>query len=206
MALRKRQRKSSDTTPVLAPNPQGEKVVNKLDSVMISDGGEVRRQSPLARYVTPLWHRPKIRMVTIAVAVILVIGGGTAAYFAWRSDKPVVKTPSCSGELLYRAREVMEPDKVTELEPITNEIKQVPGYEQNVNCLAILLTYAINQSDAVAAEDYLAKLQAAYPNSKYDNDIARYVSTPDEYKPTVEFLKQQAVRYQNVDPATGAPR
>jgi hypothetical protein len=152
------------------------------------------------------WRRyTKDKRVVGGAAVLVVIIVGLGLYFGWPEPKVVVPD-GCSSQLLGRAAVVLDPTKVGELEPITDEIRQAPKYDQDPNCLYVLVTYYINTSDGTLAKEANNKLEKVYnPEKGYDEAIARDAKSPQALRPSVDFLVKQASRYQNVGP-DGAPR
>lgn len=196
MVIGKRRKKNASPQP---PHIDRELIVSRMDKTVVSDGGEVKPPSSVGRMTRRLkqfWARRRLRMAFLLVLGILLLGGGALAYIALRPEKPVARVPSCSGDLLVRARENLSPAKHEELKKITDEIKQVPGYEQDATCLVILLTFEINGSNPRNAREYLTRLEKAYNTKEgYDNAIARHVKKPEEYRSSVESLEKQAADY-----------
>jgi hypothetical protein len=184
--------------------PHAEKIERtsaKLDHVLVSGGGTVPRKFNVPGAVR------KQKKVLLGSVVLLLVAGAVAIYFAGREpEKPIVY--GCPTSVLQKASAKLDPTKVEELEPIVHEIKHLPKYDQDANCLYVLITYYINISDASAAADTLAKLKLVYdPTKGYDPRLTRSRDqSPEHLQPIVDFLQQQAARYQNVDFRTGAPR
>lgn len=178
-----------------------EHAVAKLDTVLVSTDSS-RRRLNAPRYF--------LQRKTVSLLGIVIIGAlGGFVYYQWDKDRrqPVVQGPVCSRQLLNRAVVAFEPEKVAELEPVANEIKQLPRYEQDPNCLYVLMQFYVNTSDAQGASATLAKLEASYnPGVGYDEALVAYKAEPPAaFRPVIEFLNAQAARQQKIGP-DGAPQ
>jgi hypothetical protein len=144
------------------------------------------------------------KTVAIGLTLIAIAVAGIIAVIANRETKPAVTTRGCSSSLNRQAATVLSPDRLEQLDSIVDKVVKLPGYEQDPNCVYIVLTFYINASDAANSRHYLSKLEKVYnPRVGYDQALeAAQAKTPAELQSTVDFLQQQA--QQKFSP-TGAP-
>jgi hypothetical protein len=150
-------------------------------------------------------HRmPNKKTAAIGLILIAIVVSGVIVVAANRETKPAVNIRGCSSSLNRQAATVLLPERLEQLDQIVDKIVKLPGYEQDPNCLYIVLTFHINASDAAGSQHYLSKLEKVYnPRVGYDQALeAAQAKTPAELQPTVDFLQQQG--QQKFSP-TGAP-
>jgi hypothetical protein len=179
------------------------RISNKLEHVLVAESKPVPNQRLKATGRRVVHHR-RFKPATIAFVAIVVLAS-VAVYLTRPKEGPVgvPPGPKCSYAVLEKAKPALDVTKVAELEPQAQAIEQIAGYDQDVNCLYVVLTYYINTSDAPKARELYNKLAAAYnPNEGYETVIRDVTKTPEELGPTITFLENQA-KQQNFDAAGG---
>ncbi|HTE22434.1 MAG TPA: hypothetical protein VK674_05340 [Candidatus Limnocylindria bacterium] len=199
-------KKSKEVVGGSAPADKPARISNKLEHVLVAESKQQPRQraKTLARRIV---RHKRFKPAVIALVVIVALGS-FAAYMGRDKKAPVVapEGPKCTYRMLEKARLSLDASKVAKLEPAVGEIEQIPGYDQDPNCLFVVLTYYINISDAAKARELLNKLEKVYtPSEGYETVIVEQAKTPKELRPMVKFLEEEAARYKNIGP-DGAPR
>jgi hypothetical protein len=182
------------------------RISNKLEHVLVAESKvpSGQRFKAAARKVTR--HR-RFKPALIALIGVVVVSS-IAVYFGREKEAPVATPagPKCSYAVLEKAKPALEVTKVAELEPEAQAIERIAGYDQDANCLYVVLTYYINISDGPKARELYDKLAAVYnPNEGYETVIRDVTKSPEELRPTVEFVEKEAARSQKIGP-TGAPQ
>ncbi|MEO8105388.1 MAG: hypothetical protein ABI602_03575 [Candidatus Saccharibacteria bacterium] len=121
--------------------------------------------------------------------------------------EPVVAAYKCSSQTLHEASQVLVPTKVTELGQIVGKIQKNKGYDTDPNCLYVVTTYYINESDSNQARYFVNKLNASYDKSKglddsLDPDINLSVVGLND---TVKFLEKSDQQFQQNDRGSAEP-
>ncbi len=82
-------------------------------------------------------------------------------------------------------------DKIDEFRPVVEKIQSTEGHESSPNCMFMLTMYAINTGDRQrASENYQAWGQVFSEKGGYTGTWKdTNVQTPDDLKPTIEFLE-----------------
>lgn len=210
MAFRRGKKKEIVGSSIHIEAEKSERISNRLEHVMVKEDSSKPK---------PLTHRIKSRAARIsqhkrfkpavAALVAVVLLASLALIFA-RDDEPQVAVkegPKCSYAVLEKSKPLLDPKKISELHAVVDEIEAIPGYDQDANCLYVTLTYYINTSDAVKSREVYDKLANVYdPQEGYETIIVDTAQKPEELKPTVEFLEEQAKQYspEKLSPA-GAP-
>jgi hypothetical protein len=138
-------------------------------------------------------HWTRVLLIIVVCVVLAGLSGavavGTYRYIRDRQNR----TPQvCSDALLNKAKDVLTPEKYKELAVVTEEIKKLPNYQADPNCLAITTTYYVNISDSKNAKTNYEQLTKVYRSDpSYNKIIAGKVMSPDQFKPVIEFLGKQ---------------
>lgn len=102
-----------------------------------------------------------IILVALVVGSILIFVIQPKAYQKKQSAKGQV-LHICSDSILQQAVAVMGPGQQKQFLSIVNNIKQIPKFDQDPNCLYVLLNYYVVISDAKDSRTYLDKFKAVY--------------------------------------------
>jgi hypothetical protein len=182
------------------------RISNKLDRVLVA---ESKPQPGLRLKAAVRKVRSHRRFKPAAIAFVVIVAVCTViAYVASRQKTPAVVSdgPRCSYAVLEKAKPALDVNKVAELEPQAKAIEQIDGYDTDVNCLYVVLTYYINTSDGIKARELYNKLVAVYdPAEGYETVIRDVTKTQEELKGEVEFVEKEAARVEKIGP-TGAPQ
>jgi protein involved in ribonucleotide reduction len=196
----------SEVASVKAAKPE-ERIANTLPHVLVVEDRPVsafaRFKKRAKEFLNNKRHRKVAAIAAAGFVVILVL----AIFLLADEPEPVVDNgPKCTYAMLEKAKPNLGATKVAKLEPQVKEIEQISGYDQDVNCLYVLLTYSINTGDAARARELYDKLDKVYVTGEgYETVIVDVAKKPSALKPDVEALEQQAKQYQDVGP-DGAPR
>lgn len=156
------------------------------------------------RFGLPKWLRPKApRRRTVIFFVLLILAGSSAAYYYY-VYKPTKKVANdqCSTQkfqdtTLRNAGVIIQDKKVIELEKMVKAIQQVPGFENDQNCLYPIVKFYIMTGNATKAREYYEKFLKVYdskkriatvfgPNAGRQNELKNEVELQEKYKSQVE--------------------
>lgn len=109
-----------------------------------------------------------------------------------RSPHPIATTTGCSEQILTTASVVMEPSKQKDLLPVVSQIKQLPQFDQDPNCLYVVINYYLSISDGANARSYFDKFQKVYtPETVLSPVLLSPTSIrPKDLQANVEFLEK----------------
>lgn len=175
----KLKRKNNKNT---ADEPVSLQATAKIDHMMVSSGS-VKHGRP--------WPGPTgNRKTLLLVVALLVVAGSYMLYRGWKAgQKPVVAALTCSDTIINKGASSVEASQVERLEPVANQIKQIPNLD-DPDCLYLLTIYYVNMSDPDNAAASFKKLQKAYdPKVGYDRALESVARTPKDLKRTVVFLQ-----------------
>jgi hypothetical protein len=174
---------------------------NRLDHVLVKEDN-TRPPGRLKALLYAVVKHPRFKPVAAILLVALVITN--VLFFLVLDRGPGISDgPKCSQAMLEKAKPAFDTAKVVELEPQAQEIEKIAGYDQDVNCLYVVLTYYINTSDGTKARQLHTTLKEVYdPNKGYQTVLWDVAQTPEELEPTVAFLENQA-KNQDIDAAGG---
>lgn len=144
------------------------------------------------------------RQLALGIAVgVALIGLGWLVYVVV-DDPPanVAEVVVCNDELLTEAAGVLEASKYMELRTVVDKIQALPSYEEDPNCLNVVVTYYINTSDYTQAKSYMDKLEAAYRASRgFSPLLGDQAKTIETLRADVEFLEKLEEQFrQNIRP------
>lgn len=181
------------------------RITNKLEHTLVAESKTKRGLR--ARQV---WRRIQShrRFKPAAVALVVLVALGVVAGFLTPDKKapPVVEEgPKCTYASLEKIKPNLDPRNVRKLEPQVREVESISDYDQDVNCLFVVLTFYIHLGDPVKARENFDKLEKVYsPGEGFETVISEYTKTPEELKRSVEFLEKQAATYKDYN--FGAPK
>lgn len=175
-----------------APASKSERISNKLEHTLIAEN-KIQR----GRRLKQIWKRVRShrRFKPAAIAfVVVVVLASLVVYFFGRKESPAVVDdgPKCTYRMLEAAKPNLSPKNVVKLEKQVREIEAIPGYDTDVNCLYVSLTYYINTSDAGKARELYDKLAAVYDTLEGYETVISDVALPlERLKSEVKFLEEQ---------------
>jgi hypothetical protein len=139
------------------------------------------------------------KQIFIGVIIIVLFMVGVFIFFSWskkleKKSMAVQRSKACSesaGNIISVASLSMATDKVAQLKPTVDKIQTLKNYENDPNCLAILITYNINISSAAEARKYYNGLTALnVTRQDYDVRLSTYMKSTDQLKQIVEMLEK----------------
>jgi hypothetical protein len=162
----------------------------KIDHVVVSTGkSKTKPKFDLSKFS----KRQKITAAALAVVILGAIAGAALYITRDKPAPPIAPGPKCTYRMLEAAKPNFDPTKVMDLEKQVKEIEAIPGYDADTNCLYVALTYYINLSDPKKSRELYDKLEKTYnPLEGYETIIVDVAQKPEQLKPIVEFLEQQA--------------
>jgi hypothetical protein len=198
----KRGRKSGEVIDgdVHIGNDTQERISHKLEHVLVVEDKPQPKIKQYQKRLKQLADNKKYRKIAGLTVAGLVVLSALALYFGRNNKQPVAipEGPKCGYQMLQKAKPNLDPKKVNvaKLEPQVQEIEQIPGYDQDPNCLFVALTYYIHISNAEKAKELFGKLERTYdPAEGYETVIVDVAQSPKELKPTVEFLQEQTKEF-----------
>jgi hypothetical protein len=112
------------------------------------------------------WHKkPDIIIATIVILFLAIIGIINQIHRHDQANKTVAQNPPtiCSTSILKQAGTALQSSaQVANLIPIANQIQKLPHYQQDPNCLYVLVAYDVSYSDATNATKNLNLLIKVY--------------------------------------------
>lgn len=163
----------------------------------------VSADSPKAGRKLPSFRRLRSKKFIVLILVLAAAGG---AYWYTSRPKPneISPGPKCSPQILRKARGSLDPTRLGYLEPTVREIEAIPGYDQDPNCLAVVLTYYMNSTNLQKSEEVFTKLEQTYDaDTGYNAALGGDVKPPQELKKMLEAMRKQIPSGFS---ETGAPR
>jgi hypothetical protein len=79
------------------------------------------------------------------------------------NNKPTIATV-CSSSILKSSSSDFALSDVTQLGKEVNTIKKLPNYQNDPNCLYVIVKYYINTNNAISAQNYLNNFNHVYQN------------------------------------------
>lgn len=188
----RRKSKSSKSNKAEAPKVSGQtKATSRIDHAFVSSGEAPPAAKASWKRKVTYWVKQHKRQLLVAVGVLIVL---VAALFVfWPDPEPDPPAVGCSKDLVRDAGRALAPSDVDRLQPIVQQMESSVGYEDDPNCVYVVMTYYINTSDSEKATQLYNQLVQAYdPDEGYDQSIAARAKSPEEVKPTIEFLQSIA--------------
>jgi len=114
--------------------------------------------------VTASFHRKVPFKATgfILIVVIIIAGAGVIWWRHSHKKSVAVNTAKCSSTILKQAAANFDPSKFEALQKIATQIRAIPGYQQDANCMYVAVISDINITDSRSAHTDLAQLQKVY--------------------------------------------
>jgi len=137
-----------------------------------------------------------IKKVLIACVVIVVVGVAGWQLYDFVSNKTANNKAAseCSRTLItaQTSADLKTPLPAT-LKPIVDKIIEQSDYTQDASCMYVVTAYYISMGDPKNARSSYDQLVKVY-NAKtgYSSEISYVALKPDQVKPIVELLEQQA--------------
>lgn len=168
----------------------------KQKSGVVVGKPEPRRLPHLPKWVVPM------------VLGILILIAGWLLYQHHRSDEKkaqlvaeTVCETSDNGNILKEAAANLSPSKSASLLPVVQKIQKLKMYQQDPNCLYIIVTYYTNIGNGNSAATYLAKFNKVYTSRvSLSFSLVEYASV-QAMRNNVTFL--QTVQKQNQNDMSG---
>lgn len=135
------------------------------------------------------------KLVAVVLAIIVILGAiwGSQALITLQRHRHTQAMAAKRHALISQAAQVLGPQHIKDLKPLTAQIKQQPNYSSDQSYMFILLTYSINLSDAKSASSELQQLNRVYRgDAAYDSSLQPHIVTQKDLQQTVVFLQQQA--------------
>ncbi len=135
----------------------------------------------------------KLRVGLIALLLTVVVAG---VMLKPDKEQPIAEGPKCTSSQVSRGVAALEPKQVDKLDAVVKEIRKIPGYDQDQNCLYLELTYYLNISDSKAARAAYTKLKIAHTSDKdYSPALAGKTDTTEELETRVKFLESKKSQF-----------
>jgi hypothetical protein len=188
------------SSPVKEDKP--ERISNKLEHVLVAESKQ-RPAQQLKRLAVS--NKRYLRVVGITVLGLTVLTAGALYLGRDKSKAPAASSgPKCTYQMLEAAKPNFVETKLAQLEPQAKEVEKIAGYDQDVNCLYVVLTYYIYLGEAQKSRELYTKLANSYkPGEGYETIIADVAKPPEQLEPTITFLENQSKKYQKLDAAGG---
>jgi hypothetical protein len=160
-------------------------------------GGDI---GPAAKLDNPVKNKkfPELskRKLIILALIIILTGAGLVVAFSQLNNKESAKNnfvKACSDEILTKAVQASSPDNGEKLHEVVHEIKGIPQYDQDPNCLYVEITDLINSSEASAARPVFEKYKVLYEPSRISQvllDAPSGVLTVEEIEQTLNSIEK----------------
>lgn len=135
-------------------------------------------------------NKNKYTRLAIVLALLFVVVAGVAFYIKSTQNKD---TAVCSDQLLQEAGLVLDKSDHEQLRPFVEDIEELENFDQDPNCLYILVTYYVNINDPASARSHFEQLQAIYdPEVGFSEFFGGDVKTLNELRVEVEQVEQMA--------------
>lgn len=188
--LRKRKSRRSSKTELSEESGQT-KTSARIDHAFVSSGDAPPAPKASKRRKAVYWIKHHKRELLIGAAVVMVSVAAFIVFWPGPASEPAAK--GCSRELVREARSALMPSEVDRLQPVAQQMEASDGYDNDPNCVYVVLTYYINVSDGEKATQLYNRLVQVYnPDEGYDESIASRAQSPEEVRSTVEFLQSTA--------------
>lgn len=134
----------------------------------------------------------KLQIVAGLLIVALLVG----AYFAFIRSEPNTKKASneiCPAEILDAAAKIYTPSTKNnkKLQVIAEKIEKTAGFDKEVNCLHIVLSYYVNIGWTEKAREYLDKLEKIYADSNgFSVRLGSQAKTIEDFGRDVKLLEK----------------
>lgn len=158
-----------------------------------SSAAETAKQPRLGKAnVANVLHRlrglGKLKLITIAVVGLSLVGVG--AFLLLKDKPPKIVDPSklqtpgiCSEELLTSAGQAIQEDNTVRVGEISAEILKKPNFDQDQNCLFVLVRYGTMRNNIAETNKYLPALKKIYnPDIRYSNALDTIPFSPEEFE------------------------
>lgn len=151
--------------------------------------------SHIATRLSQLKNIPRKRLGVFAACLIAAVV--LVFVLASKQTSKQAQGSVCSKETVEQAVSVIHPSRVADLKVLASKIMKNKNYEQDVDCLYIVLNYHINNADAGKARATLAKFEKVY-NS--DKGISPFFNAPtfniNDLRNNIAFLEKQTAEYE----------
>ena len=143
----------------------------------------------------------------IVVIVLCLIGLVIYLYLlSSQKPKPVISSCTNNSSLLNNASKAIISNNITSQSKIVNQIKKIPNYQKDPNCLYIMTSYYINTSNASEASSYLNKLEKIFNTSKGFSSKLSSLASLNDIKSEVSAMNYNAAQAKNFVITTGPPK
>jgi len=148
--------------------------------------------------------RKKKLIIGGAVLLAVILAGGI--YWWWKagtpdnSDEQHVSGIACNQDIITKAGPMIQNRQGDQLAKVADEVMQKPNFDQDVNCLYIVIYNFINFSDGANARKYYEKLVPLYkPEVGFSQYFGPQITSPTGLKKQIEFLEKAQNRPALVD-------
>lgn len=151
-------------------------------------------------------HLSRKKKLIIGGAVLLaaLLAGGM--WWWWSSGTPVddngqrVSAIACNKDIITKAGPMIQNRQGDQLAKVADEVMQKPNFDQDVNCLYIVIYNYINFGDGANARKYYEKLVPLYkPEVGFSQSFGPQLTSPEGLKRQIEFLEKSQNRPALVD-------
>lgn len=138
--------------------------------------------------------RPTKKMFLALAVILIVVAVGLIVLLRARSDNTVDQANrACVNEegLLDEARQLFSYDELDELRVMADRIQTLEKFEQDPNCLFVLVKFNVLSNNAGDARQHLEKYKAVYDTEAgLDPALGESPATLDELEQEVEATEQ----------------
>lgn len=156
------------------------------------------------RFGLPQWLRPSMphKRTVIAASLLILAGTGAAYYFYVYKPTKKVANDQCSTQkvqdgILRDAAVFISGQKIDDLGKMVKKVQQIPGYENDQNCLYPIVKYYTMIGDSKKSRDYYDKFLKVYdakkgiapifgPNAGKSNELKDQVESREKQRSEAE--------------------
>lgn len=146
----------------------------------------------------------RIYEIALGVLIAVVVVAGIVLLWQHSRKKPtVVHTTKCSQPILKQAAANLDPSKFAALQKITTQIRAIPGYKEDANCMYVLEIGDINIADLANAKTDLTQLKKVYDDQVGYSKVLGFTRNMTTLDGDISFLekglKQEQSQTQSFD-------
>jgi hypothetical protein len=134
---------------------------SQTSKVEIATVHEIKPQESSKSNETPKSKDSKVNKLIMLVVAVLIIGIASITWHNHQKKITKVNNP-CSDALLKEAAANFDGKKLAALEKIVAQIKSIPNYQRDPNCMYVLTSYYITSSDPANASKSFGLLKQDY--------------------------------------------
>lgn len=163
-----------------------------------------RLQAVVGKVKPPSRFSKKI-LLRLGLAAMVIIG---VCLWLFVFDKPqeqaIINEKRCSNDILTDAAKILETNEVIKLKIIAEKVQKIEKFDQDLNCLYLVLIYSINFDDSSKAHEFLNKYEKLYNQINGLNPLlGNSIKTLEQLKADLKF--NDDVRQQLEKNTLGAP-